>query len=185
MKKSAISAILCEEQNIIEVNKMIIQIKGKVTYPITLDPSVWIFDDRKIMFEEAFTPKEATQQKDPAQKAAELFNQELYSLKSIKPPVNKSLSKPEQKKALIHSFVMPIKDFIATAAIENEAKRAVLTTKDDDVILSLEQLQESLFLFAIDGKQINEEKDGPVYLYFGDGSNQSAPITGIKEITIE
>lgn len=185
MKILGISAILCTEQNITEVNKMIIQIKGKVTYPITLDPSVWIFDDRKIMFEEAFTAKETKQEIDPAQKAAELFNQELYSLKSIKPPVNKSLSKPEQKKALIHSFVMPIKDFIATAAIENEAKRAVLTTNEDDVILSLDQLKEALFLFAIDGKQIDAENDGPVYLYFGDGSNQSAPITGIKEITIE
>ncbi len=36
---------------------MIIQIKGNVKYPITLDPSVWIFDDRKILLEDAFKDK--------------------------------------------------------------------------------------------------------------------------------
>lgn len=29
----------------------VIQVKGNVTYPITIDPSVWIFDDRKFPFE--------------------------------------------------------------------------------------------------------------------------------------
>src|SRR5699024_294618 len=164
---------------------MIIQINGKVTYPITVDPSVCIFDDRKIRLDEAFTTKEKVQKKDPAEKAAELFNQEVYSLKSIKPPVNKSLSKEEQKKALIYSYVMPFKDFMNNAELKNDAVRAILTTNDDDVVLSIEQLNEALFLFAIDGKQIKAEDGGPVHLYFGDGSNQSDPIKGIKGITIE
>lgn len=29
----------------------VIQVKGNVTYPITIDPSVWIFDDRKFSFD--------------------------------------------------------------------------------------------------------------------------------------
>lgn len=33
---------------------MIVQLKGNVQFPITLDPTVWIFDDRKIKLEEAF-----------------------------------------------------------------------------------------------------------------------------------
>lgn len=164
---------------------MIIQIQGKVTYPITLDPSVWIFDDRKILFDDAFKVKETVEKKDPAEKAAKLFDQELYSLKSIKPPVNKSLSKEEQKKALIYSYVMPFKDFIMNAELKSDAVRAILTTNEDDVVLSIEQLSNALLLFAIDGKQIKAENGGPVHLYFGDGSNQSDPIQGIKGITIE
>lgn len=35
---------------------MIVQLKGNVQFPITLDPTVWIFDDRKIKLEEAFLP---------------------------------------------------------------------------------------------------------------------------------
>src|SRR5699024_9191515 len=112
VKSFFFSAILGNDTNIIEVTLMIVQIKGNVAYPITLDPSVWIFDDRKIMLEEAFVEGVTEEQEDPLKKAAELFNQEIYSQKSIKPPVNKSLSREEQKKALIHSFVMPIKDFI-------------------------------------------------------------------------
>lgn len=41
----------------IGVINLIIQIKGNVKYPITLDPSVWIFDDRKILLEDAFKDK--------------------------------------------------------------------------------------------------------------------------------
>lgn len=47
---------------------MIIQLKGKVTYPITLDASVWIFDDRKIIFEEAFIAREEEEKEDKAKK---------------------------------------------------------------------------------------------------------------------
>ena len=37
----------------------IIPIKGKVKYKLTLDPSVWIFDDRRIDLKTYFTkPKE-------------------------------------------------------------------------------------------------------------------------------
>lgn len=160
---------------------MIVQLKGKVNYPITLDPSVWIFDDRKIMLEEAFTgSSEKKVKEDPVKKAAELFNQEIYSQKSIKPPVNKSLSRKEQEKALIHSFVMPIRDFIETAEIHSGAKRVLLKTGGDDIGISIEQLTSAYFLFAVNGKPIRE--NGPVHLFFGDGSNQEDPITGITEI---
>src|SRR5699024_12683117 len=121
---------------------MIIQINGKVTYPITVDPSVWIFDDRKIRLDEAFTTKEKVQKKDPAEKAAEVFNQELYSLKSIKPPVNKSLRREGQKKALIHSYVMPLKDLMNNAEGKDDAVRAILPTNDDNVVLSIAELND-------------------------------------------
>lgn len=162
---------------------MIVQVKGKINYPITLDPSVWIFDDRKIMLEDAFTGEnKEKEEEDAIKKAAELFNQEIYSQKSIKPPVNKSLSREEQKKALVHSFVMPIKDFIETAEIRPDAKQVVLKTDGDDIGISIEQLTSAYFLFAIDGKPVRDS--GPVHLFFGDGSNAQDPIKGIKEIIL-
>lgn len=161
---------------------MIIQLKGKVTYPITLDASVWIFDDRKVILEEAFTQKEQEPEEDPLRKKAELFDQELYFKTKIKPPVNKSLNRYEKEQALKHSFVMPIGEFIKNAEIQDKAKTAILQTTEDDVIITLEQLIDAYILFAVDGKPLKE--DGPVHLYFGDGTNQDNPIKGIKTITI-
>jgi hypothetical protein len=162
---------------------MIIQLSGKVTYPITLDPTVWIFDDRKIMLEEAFIDRVQEPEEDPLKKSAELFNQEIYSQKQIKPPVNKSLNRYEKEQALIHSFVMPIRDFIETAEMRQDAKHARLKTDDEDIIITTSQLLSAYFLFAINGKVIKD--DGPVHVYFGDGSNQAHPFKGIKQIIIE
>lgn len=164
---------------------MIIQLKGKVKFPLSLDPSVWIFDDRKIIFEEAFEdrPKNDKTEKNELEKAAELFNQEIYSQKHIKPPVNKSINRFEREKILSNSYVMPIEDFIKIAEIEDEASRAILKTESDDIIITTEQLESAYFHFAIEGKQIKE--DGPVHLYFGDGSNKDNPIRGFKSIIIE
>jgi len=164
---------------------MIIQLKGKVKFPLTLDPSVWIFDDRKIIFEEAFEDRQKNDESEneDLEKAAELFNQEIYSQKKIKPPVNRSINQYERKKILENSYVMPIEEFMKIAVIEEDASRAVLKTDGDDVIITTEQLESSYFHFAIDGKQIKE--DGPIHLYFGDGSNKDKPIKGVKNIVIE
>lgn len=162
---------------------MIIQLKGKVTYPITLDASVWIFDDRKIILEEAFTEKEVVQEEDPLKKADEMFNQEIYFQTKIKPPVNKSINRYEKEKILENSFVMPLEDFINNAEVKPEAKRALLKTDGDDIVITVEQLTDAYLLFAVDGKPLKEE--GPVHLYFRDGSNKEAPIKNIKQIIIE
>ncbi|MBO1003552.1 hypothetical protein ACFSKI_17455 [Pseudogracilibacillus auburnensis] len=162
---------------------MIIQLKGKVTYPITLDASVWIFDDRKIILEEAFTEKEVVQEEDPLKKADEMFNQEIYFQTKIKPPVNKSINRYEKEKILENSFVMPLEDFINNAEVKPEAKRALLKTDGDDIVITVEQLTDAYLLFAVDGKPLKEE--GPVHLYFRDGSNKEAPIKNIKQIIIK
>lgn len=161
---------------------MIIQLKGKVTYPITLDASVWIFDDRKVIFEEAFIAREEEEKEDKAKKAAQLFDQELYFKTKIKPPVNKTLNRYEKEQALTHSFVMPISDFINNAEVEDDATKAILKTNSDDVVITIDQLINAYILFAVDGQPVKE--DGPVHLFFGDGSNKTDPITGVKEITI-
>jgi len=162
---------------------MIIQLKGKVTYPITLDASVWIFDDRKVKLEDAFKPKVEKPEVDKAKKAAQLFDQELYFKTKVKPPVNKTLNRYEREQALTHSFVMPISEFIKNAEIHQDATKAILHTNGDDVIITVEQLVDAYILFAEDGKPVKE--DGPVHLYFGDGKNKDNPIKGIHSITID
>ncbi len=148
---------------------MIIQIKGNVKYPITLDPSVWIFDDRKIKLEEAFndTP--------PSNEEKIESNSKLN-----KPPVNNSIKRYNKKELLEDSYLMPIKEFVENAEIRDDVTRVEVITIQDTVTISKEQLLDSLLQFSIDGKQIKDQ--GPAYMYFGDGSNQDNPIKGIKEI---
>ena len=58
---------------------MIIPLTGNVRFSITLDPSVWIFDDRKIQFEEAFTKdrKEEKDETEDLKNTARLWDQEF------------------------------------------------------------------------------------------------------------
>lgn len=164
---------------------MIIQLAGNVEYPITLDPTVWIFDDRKILFDNAFTPLSNEDEKndtDELQRASERFEREVFR-KTVRPPVNKSISRFEREKILENTYVMPIKDFLETSEFKEGANQACLKTTHGDQIISLDQLNQCVLLFAKDGKPIKD--DGPVHLYFGDGSNKETPIKGINKIIIE
>ncbi|GAE91787.1 hypothetical protein JCM21714_744 [Gracilibacillus boraciitolerans JCM 21714] len=148
---------------------MIIQIKGNVKYPITLDPSVWIFDDRKVKLEEGF-------QDIPPSNHKEIET----SIKLNKPSVNNSIKKYNKKELLENSYLMPIKEFIENAEMSENVLEVMLFTQDGSVTITKDQLLNSFLLFSIDGKQIKDQ--GPAYLYFGDGSNKDNPIKGVKEI---
>lgn len=165
---------------------MIIQLSGKVKFPITLDSSVWIFDDRKIIFDDAFSPDKLNKNEEENEDHSERFN-EMYSLEvyqqKIKPPVNKSINKYEKEKILTNTYVMPIKHFIKNAEVDPEAKTAVLHTPNEDVEITTEQFVNSLLLFSVDGKPIKDQ--GPVHLYFQDGSNKDEPIKGITKVTFK
>ncbi|WP_163579624.1 hypothetical protein [Gracilibacillus saliphilus] len=151
---------------------MIIQIKGKVKYQITLDPSVWIFDDRKVKLEDAFTPTTV-----PNEDVIE------SNSKLNKPPVNHSIKKYNKKELLEHSYLMPIQEFVENAEVDKEVSEAILKTSDNNEhTITYGELLESFLLFSIDGKQIKE--NGPAYLFYGDGSNQDDPIKGIKVIEL-
>lgn len=151
---------------------MIVPITGNVNFTITLDPTVWIFDDRKVLMEDAFT----TNQK------SKLKQEDVYKHK-IKPPVNKSISRFEREKILINTYLMPIKDFLLHAEIKDTAKQATIVSKTDEYIITLETLYNSYLLFAIKGKAIKE--NGPVHLYYGDGTNKNEPIISVQKIIID
>lgn len=160
---------------------MIVPITGNVAYTITLDPTVWIFDDRKIILEEAFSGgQKNSEEPDELERASERFNREISG--QNKPPVNRSISKMEGKEILKHSYLMPLRDFLENAEIKADAKDVSLITADGEKHLSLELLLDSYFLFSRDGKPLKE--DGPVHLYYGDGSNQEDPIKKVEKIRI-
>ncbi|MYL32996.1 hypothetical protein GLW08_02245 [Pontibacillus yanchengensis] len=163
---------------------MVIQITGNVHYTITLDPTVWIFDDRKIDFSEAFTSTETLKdnEEDDLRKAAQIWDREIYQQK-LDPPVNKSISTFDKKKILEGTYVMPIHHFLEHAQLKDNASIVTLETIDGPVQISVHDLKQSLLLFAQDGKPIQEQ--GPVHLYYMDGSNKQTPLKGIQKVVVE
>ena len=159
---------------------MIIQLSGNVKFNITLDASVWIFDDRKILFDNAFSEMPEEEPVDELKKAAERFNLEVYQQK-IKPPVNKSINKYEREQILVNTYVMPIYDFVENAEVDSDVTEAILTTTNGPVEVPIDKFKSSLLLFSENGKPVKE--DGPVHLYFDDASNKDNPIKGISKIT--
>lgn len=162
---------------------MIVQLTGNVNYSITLDPTVWIFDDRKVLLEEAFLDKQldSNTEVDELELAANRWSQEVYQQR-VRPPVNKSITKFEREKILKNSYVMPIYEFLSHAEVKPNAAGVRLVTVHGDINITLSELQDCYLLFAVEGKPV--KNDGPVHLYFKDGSNQDQPITGIQKIII-
>ncbi|API93762.1 hypothetical protein J32TS6_07720 [Virgibacillus pantothenticus] len=162
---------------------MIVPIKGKVTYPITLDPSVWIFDDRKIEWEHAFTDGSNVLEDDEndLKRASERWEKEVSE--QVKPPVNRSIKRYERDKILKSSYVIPLEDFLNHAEINADATEAVLIREIGNVTIPLVELFNSYFLFSKDGKPLRT--DGPVHLYYKDGTNKNNPITHITGISIQ
>ncbi|WP_188205667.1 molybdopterin-binding protein [Alkalibacillus aidingensis] len=158
---------------------MIVQIDGNVGFPITLDPTVWIFDDRKIELQEAFQKSDQDQSGNDQQ---EVWTRDEYQQK-LRPPVNKSLTRYERTKVLENSYVMPIHHFLKNAEPNQNATEAILHTTDGEQTITFEQLENAYLLFALDGKPLKE--DGPVHVIFQDGSNQQDPFTGVNKISIK
>ena len=99
-----------------------------------------------------------------------------------RPPVNRSISKLEGETILKNSYVMPLHDFIKNAEVKASATHAILVSDEVETEISIADLENGYFLFAIDGKPIKE--NGPVHFFYQDGSNKDKPITNIKQIII-
>ncbi|WP_377889422.1 peptidyl-prolyl cis-trans isomerase [Alkalihalobacillus sp. R86527] len=160
----------------------IIPIKGKVTYPITLDASVWIFDDRKIELDEflKFNNTSEENENDYIKAQSERFEQERTG---IKPPINQSIKRFEKEKILKGSYVIPLEPFISNSEPLVEGNQVQLETNNGEhVVLSIEEALNGFLGFALNGKPLKD--DGPVHFYYGDGSNASSPYKNISAITI-
>lgn len=160
----------------------IIQFEGDIQYKITLDPSVWIFDDRKIELDKAFEKKSESDQKDLEKYTKQMSDQwEKERAHGVNfPPVNESVKKLEKEKILTGTYVMPIQPFINHAEPAEHVNNVVIVQKDGTTtVFPLPIIKDSFLCFSKDGKPLS--KDGPIYLYFRDGSNRNNPIKNITK----
>ncbi|MFT9600809.1 peptidyl-prolyl cis-trans isomerase [Mesobacillus sp.] len=163
----------------------IIPIKGKVKYKITLDPGVWIFDDRKVDLNTYFSEDQERGDalEEYTKSVSKHWDREIME-GAVYPPTLKTEVKFEKEKVLTGTFGIPFKPFLVNAEPEQTAKNVVIEYGENDQIsLSLEEASGLILGFSKDGKPLKE--DGPLHVYYQDGSNKENPIKNVTGFTIE
>jgi hypothetical protein len=151
----------------------IVPVLGLVKYKITLDPSSWIFDDRKIalndFYDESFDIDDFLEaQKDERAGAAI-------------PRLAKAYRKYKREDWLKESFVMPLKLFINNAEPEEDAKEILFElTNGETISIPMDEVNNGALQFSQDGKLLSET--GPL-IYLSQDKNQP-PVTHISKISV-
>ncbi|MCA1029922.1 peptidyl-prolyl cis-trans isomerase [Bacillus timonensis] len=162
----------------------IVTIEGNVQFTITLDPGVWIFDDRKVdlttYFDELKTKEDELS--EYTKEISAHWDREIRE-GAVYPPTLKTERKFQKEKILTGSFGIPLLDFVQNAKPNNDVKTLIIQTKDEQHSFPFNVANTAILGFSSNGKPLNE--DGPVHFYLGDGSNKDAPIKNVKKIIIE
>ncbi|WP_274309341.1 peptidyl-prolyl cis-trans isomerase [Solibacillus daqui] len=162
----------------------IIPVKGAVKFQLTLDPTVWIFDDRKLDLNTYFVTEKAEEDNEKyLRDMGAHWSREIME-GAVFPPTLKTERKFDRKGMLTGTFGMEIKPFFNNAEIQTDAKEVVFEcVNNEEHTFSIEEAQNFIFKFSQDGKPLLE--DGPVHVLFADGSNVDNPIKFVRAIRIQ
>lgn len=164
--------------------ELIIHITGKVNYQITLDPSVWIFDDRKVDLDTYFQEKKekADELEEYTKSISKHWDREIME-GAVFPPTLKTERKYEKQKMMEGTFGIPLEPFLLNAEPQEGAKTLVIEHNEGETELPLNEAFKLILGFSKNGKQLTD--GGPVHVYYGDGSNQESPLKGIKQFILK
>ncbi|HAQ07464.1 MAG TPA: hypothetical protein DCR24_08095 [Bacillus bacterium] len=162
----------------------IIPIRGRVKYKITLDPGVWIFDDRKVDLNTYFQQEQTVDSslEDYTKSISRHWDREIME-GAVYPPTLKTEGKFQKEKVLNGTFGIPFKPFLSNAEPKENAESVVIECGKDELRISLEDAYGLILGFSKNGKPLSE--DGPLHAYYKDGSNYASPIKNISGFSIE
>ncbi|SDI65455.1 hypothetical protein [Natribacillus halophilus] len=148
----------------------IVPVSGKVNYRITIDPTVWIFDNRKIELESYFKDPQAWEEN-----TEEGNGHRRWQTNQIR----------SKKEAVIEgSYGMPLRPFIDNAEPSPSASTLVaITSSGEEITASLEEGKTWIAGFSAEGQALKE--DGPIHIYYADGSNQQSPVTNVVALRVD
>ncbi|CEG26684.1 hypothetical protein [Bacillus sp. B-jedd] len=154
----------------------IIQVTGKVKFPITIDPGVWIFDERKVDLDEFFNTgrKESDSLSEYTRSVSKQWDKEITEGARIPEPAKKKF---EKQKVLEGTFGMELGPFLRNSEPEKEARSLLITADGKEHIFPLEEAVSLIACFSKNGKPLRE--DGPIHIYFPDGSNKEKPLKNV------
>ena len=162
----------------------IIPVKGEVNFKITLDPGVWIFDDRRIDLTTFFTTEhiETDELAEYTKNMSAHWSREIME-GSTNPPTIQTEKKYEKTKMLTGTFGIYLHHFLKNAEVKENATKVVIETENGEHSFSLEEAQTLIFKFIQYGKPLHD--DGPAYILKADGSNLENPIKQVNAVRVE
>jgi len=144
------------------VGKMI-QIKGAVNFPITLDSTTWIFDDRKVSLEDlekgVFDGTKPIQFEDNRE-----WNRAILEGQTNPPTLNSEI-KYKKRSVLEGSFVINMTPFFKTSEPQSNATAIKLFNDEDAIEVPLDLLPYLFFQFAKDGKRLYDDNSVDSFVY--------------------
>lgn len=162
----------------------IIQITGNVQHSITLDPSIWIFDDRRLDLDAFFKDDyvERDELEEYKKNIGKHWSREIMEGATF-PPTLETEKKFELSKEITGNYGIYLHHFLKNAIPNENATKIVFQTETDEEFAFPFQMNEDFILkYSIDGKPI--EGDGPVHILLKDGSNIENPIKNVVAVQI-
>lgn len=140
-----------------------IQIKGEVKFPITLDSTTWIFDDRKVKLEDlesgVFDGTKPIIFDDNRE-----WNRAILEGQTNPPTLNSEI-KYRKRAVLENSFVINMSPFFKNAEPYDHAKAIRLFNDNDSIEVPIDLLPYLFFQFARDGKRLYEDNFVDSFVY--------------------
>ncbi|MDT3960546.1 hypothetical protein [Staphylococcus kloosii] len=140
-----------------------IQIKGAVKFPITLDSTTWIFDDRKVKIEDLESGIfEGTKPIDFEDNRE--WNRAILEGQTNPPTLNSEI-KYKKNAMLDGTFVINMATFFKNAEPHNDAKLIRLSNDEDAIDIDIELLPYLFFQFAREGKRLYDDNAVDSFIY--------------------
>ncbi|RDU38440.1 peptidyl-prolyl cis-trans isomerase [Neobacillus piezotolerans] len=161
----------------------IIKLTGKVRFPITIDPGVWIFDERRVDLDTFFEQARDTGGELEAYTKSVSKQWDKEFTEGAQLPEEPGKKKFEKQKVLEGTFGMPIGPFLKNAEPEGDATTFSVIADGKEYTFPLSEAYSLVAAFSNKGKPLRE--DGPIHLYLEDGSNRDNPIRNVTEFIIK
>ncbi|QLK85745.1 hypothetical protein [Staphylococcus sp. 17KM0847] len=140
-----------------------IQIKGAVKFPITLDSTTWIFDDRKVTIDDlekgVFKGEKPIKFEDNRE-----WNRAILEGQTNPPTLNSEIAY-KKRAVLQESFVINMTPFFKNAEPYNSASTIRLSNDEQHIDIPFNLLPYLFFQFAKDGKRLYEDNGVDSFVY--------------------
>lgn len=159
-----------------------IQIKGAVKFPITLDSTTWIFDDRKVKIEDiengVFDGTKPVKFEDNRE-----WNRAILEGQTNPPTLNSEI-KYRKRSVLEDSFAINMTPFFKNAEPSENATKIKLSNDKDSIEVPMELLPYLFFQFAKDGKRLYDDNSVDSFVYNPDDKGYSYEFKYVTHIEV-
>ncbi|WP_278925804.1 hypothetical protein [Staphylococcus auricularis] len=159
-----------------------IQITGEVQFPITLDSTTWIFDDRKVQIEDleagVFEGTKPIRFEDNRE-----WNRDILEGQTNPPTLNSEI-KYKKQSMLKETYVINMTPFFKHAEPTAKATAIRLYNDEDEIKVPLDLLPYLFFQFSKEGKRLYEDDGVDSFVFFQDQgySYQFKHVTRIEVV---